>query len=93
MLCSFLSWSVNESYRSEFIELRKWLKERKFEDTDLVPASFPGESQGEGGCVIPGNTSVAVYWASYVTIGVCILSDCPKRGGLWKEMTKRKKKM
>lgn len=41
--------SVNESYRPEFIELRKWLKERKFEDTGLVPACFPGESHGEDG--------------------------------------------
>ncbi|NP_001404055.1 SET domain-containing protein 4 isoform X2 [Mus musculus] len=40
------SRAVNESYRSEFIELRKWLKERKFEDTDLVPASFPGTGRG-----------------------------------------------
>ncbi|XP_076799281.1 SET domain-containing protein 4 isoform X2 [Arvicanthis niloticus] len=40
------SRGVNESYRSEFIELRKWLKERKFEDTGLVPASFPGTGRG-----------------------------------------------
>ncbi|XP_052013872.1 SET domain-containing protein 4 isoform X4 [Apodemus sylvaticus] len=40
------SRGVNESHRSEFIELRKWLKERKFEDTGLVPASFPGTGRG-----------------------------------------------
>ncbi|ELW67864.1 SET domain-containing protein 4 [Tupaia chinensis] len=32
---------VNESYKSEFIELKKWLKDRKFEDTKLMPACFP----------------------------------------------------
>nr|XP_042115499.1 SET domain-containing protein 4 isoform X3 [Peromyscus maniculatus bairdii] len=37
---------VNESYRPEFIELRKWLKDRKFEDTGLVPACFPGTGRG-----------------------------------------------
>ncbi|GAB1300444.1 SET domain-containing protein 4 [Apodemus speciosus] len=37
---------MSESHRSEFIELRKWLKERKFEDTRLVPASFPGTGRG-----------------------------------------------
>ncbi|XP_055470920.1 SET domain-containing protein 4 isoform X2 [Psammomys obesus] len=40
------SRGVNESYRSEFIELKKWLKERKFEDTGLVPACFPGTGRG-----------------------------------------------
>jgi hypothetical protein len=34
---------VNESHRSEFIELKKWLKERKFEDRNLTPAYFPGK--------------------------------------------------
>lgn len=39
----FLSWLVNESYKPEFIELKKWLKDRKFEDTNLIPARFPGK--------------------------------------------------
>ncbi|KAM4887679.1 SET domain-containing protein 4 isoform 3-T5 [Thomomys bottae] len=37
---------VNESYKSEFIELKKWLKARKFEDVNLVPAHFPGTGRG-----------------------------------------------
>lgn len=39
----FLSWLVNESCKSEFIDLRKWLKERNFEDRNLAPAHFPGK--------------------------------------------------
>ena len=34
---------MNESYKPEFIELKKWLKDRKFEDTNLIPACFPGK--------------------------------------------------
>ncbi|XP_050017965.1 SET domain-containing protein 4 isoform X2 [Alexandromys fortis] len=37
---------VNESHRPEFIELKRWLKDRKFEDTGLVPACFPGTGRG-----------------------------------------------
>uniref|UniRef100_A0A8C3VVX9 SET domain-containing protein 4 n=1 Tax=Catagonus wagneri TaxID=51154 RepID=A0A8C3VVX9_9CETA len=40
------SRGVNESYKPEFIELRKWLKDRKFEDTNLIPAHFPGTGRG-----------------------------------------------
>ncbi|XP_036896506.1 SET domain-containing protein 4 isoform X4 [Sturnira hondurensis] len=40
------SRGVNESYKPEFIELKKWLKERKFEDKNLVPACFPGTGRG-----------------------------------------------
>uniref|UniRef100_A0A8C6RJ47 SET domain-containing protein 4 n=4 Tax=Nannospalax galili TaxID=1026970 RepID=A0A8C6RJ47_NANGA len=40
------SRGVNESYKSEFIELKKWLKDRKFEDTTLIPAYFPGTGRG-----------------------------------------------
>ncbi|XP_005073937.1 SET domain-containing protein 4 isoform X2 [Mesocricetus auratus] len=40
------SRGVNESHRPEFIELRKWLKDRQFEDTGLVPARFPGTGRG-----------------------------------------------
>lgn len=66
--------TVNESHRPEFIELKKWLKDRKFEDTGLVPACFPGESRVEGGygvgggrggscsgSVISRSTSIAVF--------------------------------
>ena len=35
---------MNESYKPEFIELKKWLKDRNFEDTNLIPARFPGKS-------------------------------------------------
>lgn len=40
------SRGVNESYKPEFIELKKWLKDRKFEDTNLVPACFPDTGRG-----------------------------------------------
>nr|XP_023485875.1 SET domain-containing protein 4 isoform X2 [Equus caballus] len=40
------SRGVNESYKPEFIELKKWLKERKFEDMNLTPARFPGTGRG-----------------------------------------------
>lgn len=34
---------MNESYKPEFIELKRWLKNRKFEDPNLIPARFPGK--------------------------------------------------
>uniref|UniRef100_A0A8D1KLE1 SET domain-containing protein 4 n=1 Tax=Sus scrofa TaxID=9823 RepID=A0A8D1KLE1_PIG len=40
------SRGVNESYKPEFIELKKWLKDRNFEDTNLIPARFPGTGRG-----------------------------------------------
>ncbi|XP_049641745.1 SET domain-containing protein 4 [Suncus etruscus] len=40
------SRGVTESHKPEFIELKKWLKDRKFEDTNLVPACFPGTGRG-----------------------------------------------
>ncbi|XP_054569497.1 SET domain-containing protein 4 isoform X3 [Eptesicus fuscus] len=46
-LCrSSQSRGVNESYKPEFIALKKWLKARKFEDTNLIPASFPDTGRG-----------------------------------------------
>ncbi|KAG8518555.1 SET domain-containing protein 4, partial [Galemys pyrenaicus] len=35
-----------ESYKPEFVALKKWLKDRKFEDTNLIPARFPGTGRG-----------------------------------------------
>lgn len=40
------SRGVNESYKPEFIELKKWLKDRRFEDATLIPAHFPGTGRG-----------------------------------------------
>ncbi|KAM6161684.1 SET domain-containing protein 4 [Erethizon dorsatum] len=40
------SRGVNESHKPEFIELKKWLKDRNFEDTNLTPARFPGSGRG-----------------------------------------------
>ncbi|XP_060054654.1 SET domain-containing protein 4 isoform X2 [Erinaceus europaeus] len=37
---------VTESHKPEFIELKKWLKDRQFEDTNLTPARFPGTGRG-----------------------------------------------
>ncbi|XP_036206992.1 SET domain-containing protein 4 isoform X2 [Myotis myotis] len=46
-LCTnFQSRGVNESYKPEFIALKKWLKARKFEDTNLIPACFPDTGRG-----------------------------------------------
>ncbi|XP_057552083.1 SET domain-containing protein 4 isoform X3 [Hippopotamus amphibius kiboko] len=46
LFTSFESRGVNESYKPEFIELKKWLKDRKFEDTNLIPVRFPGTGRG-----------------------------------------------
>ncbi|KAM5281183.1 SET domain-containing protein 4 [Ctenodactylus gundi] len=40
------SRGVSESYKSEFIALKKWLKDRNFEDTNLIPARFSGTGRG-----------------------------------------------
>ncbi|XP_069886742.1 SET domain-containing protein 4 isoform X1 [Dipodomys merriami] len=74
---------VNESYRSEFIELKKWLKARKFEDTNLIPARFPGTGRGlmskislqEGqmiislpeSCLLTTHTVIRSYLGPYIT--------------------------
>ncbi|XP_055975608.1 SET domain-containing protein 4 [Sorex fumeus] len=46
LLRSSESRGVPESHKPEFIELKKWLKDRKFEDTNLIPARFPGTGRG-----------------------------------------------
>nr|KAF6476133.1 SET domain containing 4 [Rousettus aegyptiacus] len=79
---SFQFRGVNESYKPEFIELRKWLKDRKFEDTNLIPASFPGTGRGlmsrtslrEGqviislpeSCLLTTDTVIRSYLGAYV---------------------------
>ncbi|XP_039714008.1 SET domain-containing protein 4 isoform X2 [Pteropus medius] len=79
---SFESRGVNESYKPEFIQLRKWLKDRKFEDTNLIPASFPGTGRGlmsktslrEGqviislpeSCLLTTDTVIRSYLGAYV---------------------------
>ncbi|XP_024417211.2 SET domain-containing protein 4 isoform X2 [Desmodus rotundus] len=76
------SRGVNESYKPEFIELKKWLKDRKFEDTNLVPACFPGTGRGlmsktslqEGqvilslpeSCLLTTDTVIRSYLGAYV---------------------------
>lgn len=40
------SRGVKESHKPEFIKLKKWLKDRNFEDTNLTPAQFPGTGRG-----------------------------------------------
>ncbi|XP_036896501.1 SET domain-containing protein 4 isoform X2 [Sturnira hondurensis] len=76
------SRGVNESYKPEFIELKKWLKERKFEDKNLVPACFPGTGRGlmsrtslqEGqvilslpeSCLLTTDTVIRSYLGAYV---------------------------
>ncbi|XP_074389805.1 SET domain-containing protein 4 isoform X4 [Zonotrichia albicollis] len=44
-LKSFMD-GVNCSHKLEYIELRKWLKERGFEDSNLRPAEFWGTGRG-----------------------------------------------
>ncbi|KAM5333114.1 SET domain-containing protein 4 isoform 2-T4 [Glossophaga mutica] len=76
------SRGVNESCKPEFIELMKWLKDRKFEDTNLVPAYFPGTGRGlmsktslqEGqvilslpeSCLLTTDTVIRSYLGAYV---------------------------
>uniref|UniRef100_G1T6K9 SET domain-containing protein 4 n=1 Tax=Oryctolagus cuniculus TaxID=9986 RepID=G1T6K9_RABIT len=74
---------VNESYKSEFIDLQKWLKDRKFEDKNLAPARFPGTGRGlmstvslqEGqmiislpeSCLLTTDTVIESYLGPYIT--------------------------
>ncbi|XP_008515076.1 SET domain-containing protein 4 isoform X4 [Equus przewalskii] len=76
------SRGVNESYKPEFIELKKWLKERKFEDMNLTPARFPGTGRGlmskislqEGqmiislpeSCLLTTDTVIRSYLGAYI---------------------------
>lgn len=55
---------MNESYKPEFIELKKWLKDRKFEDTNLIPACFPGTGRG-----LMSKTSLRVAASSISSAG------------------------
>uniref|UniRef100_A0A8C8ZJG9 SET domain containing 4 n=1 Tax=Prolemur simus TaxID=1328070 RepID=A0A8C8ZJG9_PROSS len=77
------SRGVSESYKYEFIELKKWLKDRKFEDTNLTPACFPGTGRGlmsktslrEGqmiislpeSCLLTTDTVIQSYLGAYIT--------------------------
>ncbi|KAM6224510.1 SET domain-containing protein 4 isoform 2-T2 [Rhynchocyon petersi] len=77
------SRGVNESNKPEFIELKKWLKDRKFEDTNLVPARFPGTGRGlmsktslQAGqliislpesCLLTTDTVIRSYLGAYIT--------------------------
>ncbi|XP_004594174.2 SET domain-containing protein 4 isoform X1 [Ochotona princeps] len=74
---------VNESCKSEFIDLRKWLKDRNFEDRNLAPAHFPGTGRGlmstaglqEGRmiislpecCLLTTDTVMGSYLGAYIT--------------------------
>ncbi|XP_057360334.1 SET domain-containing protein 4 isoform X1 [Manis pentadactyla] len=76
------SSALNESYKPEFIELNKWLKDRKFEDTNLTPARFPGTGRGlmsrtslrEGqmiislpeSCLLTTDTVIRSYLGEYI---------------------------
>ncbi|KAF6121663.1 SET domain containing 4 [Phyllostomus discolor] len=76
------SRGVNESCKPEFIELQRWLKDRKFEGANLVPASFPGTGRGlmstaplqEGqvilslpeSCLLTTDTVMRSYLGAYV---------------------------
>ncbi|XP_059542395.1 SET domain-containing protein 4 isoform X5 [Myotis daubentonii] len=82
-LCTnFQSRGVNESYKPEFIALKKWLKARKFEDTNLIPACFPDTGRGlmsrtslqEGqviislpeSCLLTTDTVIRSYLGAYI---------------------------
>ncbi|KAL1288637.1 SETD4 [Ovibos moschatus] len=76
------SRGVNESYKPEFIELKKWLKDRRFEDATLIPARFPGTGRGlmsktslqEGqtiislpeSCLLTTDTVIRSYLGTYI---------------------------
>ncbi|XP_060262378.1 SET domain-containing protein 4 isoform X3 [Ovis aries] len=79
------SRGVNESYKPEFIELKKWLKDRRFEDATLIPARFPGTGRGlmsktslqEGqtiislpeSCLLTTDTVIRSYLGAYIANG------------------------
>ncbi|XP_044106894.1 SET domain-containing protein 4 isoform X4 [Neovison vison] len=79
---SSVSRGVNESCKPEFIEFKKWLKDRKFEDTNLIPACFPGTGRGlmsktslqEGqmiislpeSCLLTTDTVIRSYLGTYI---------------------------
>ncbi|XP_072471118.1 SET domain-containing protein 4 isoform X1 [Notamacropus eugenii] len=74
---------VSESHKSEFIELRKWLKERKFKDHHLRPTRFSGTGRGlmsvkslQPGellislpekCLLTTDTVIKSYLGDYIT--------------------------
>ncbi|XP_068931075.1 SET domain-containing protein 4 isoform X4 [Petaurus breviceps papuanus] len=74
---------VSEGHKSEFIELRKWLKERKFKDHNLRPARFSGTGRGlmavkslQPGeliislpekCLLTTDTVIKSYLGAYIT--------------------------
>ncbi|XP_074070130.1 SET domain-containing protein 4 isoform X2 [Macrotis lagotis] len=74
---------VSESHKSEFIELGKWLKERKFEDHNLRPTRFSGTGRGlmavkslQPGeliislpekCLLTTDTVIKSYLGDYIT--------------------------
>lgn len=73
---------MSESSKPEFVELKKWLKDREFEDANLVPACFPGTGRGlmsrtalqEGqvilalpeSCLLTTDTVIGSYLGAYV---------------------------
>ncbi|XP_071071050.1 SET domain-containing protein 4 isoform X2 [Dasypus novemcinctus] len=77
------SRGVTESYKPEFIELMKWLKDRKFEDNNLKPAHFPGTGRGlmsktslqvgqmiislPESCLLTTDTVIRSYLGAYIT--------------------------
>lgn len=67
------SRGVNESCKPEFIELKRWLKNRKFEDPNLIPARFPGTGRG-----LMSKTSLRVAASSVSAAGSVHLFGCRK---------------
>ncbi|XP_076975032.1 SET domain-containing protein 4 isoform X4 [Tamandua tetradactyla] len=77
------SRGVNESYKPEFIEFKKWLKDKKFEDRNLTPACFPGTGRGlmsktslqvgqmiislPESCLLTTDTVIKSYLGPYIT--------------------------
>ncbi|XP_074156778.1 SET domain-containing protein 4 isoform X2 [Sminthopsis crassicaudata] len=77
------SSKVSESHKLEFIELRKWLKERKFDDHSLRPTRFSGTGRGlmavkslQPGeliislpeeCLLTTDTVIKSYLGDYIT--------------------------
>uniref|UniRef100_A0A2K5ZKB4 SET domain containing 4 n=1 Tax=Mandrillus leucophaeus TaxID=9568 RepID=A0A2K5ZKB4_MANLE len=66
---------VNESHKSEFIELRKWLKARKFQDSNLAHPQlcFPFGQEGQmiislpESCLLTTDTVIRSYLGAYIT--------------------------
>lgn len=67
---------MNESYKPEFIELKKWLKDRRFEDATLIPAHFPGKIWLSFTCLLRDTWAQVMGEPGQFSQAGCALSGC-----------------